>query len=295
VRIYLTGFDGMLGNDVCPELEAAGHALAGLDFVDITDARAIGDDLRAARPEWVLHLAAWTHVDGAESDPDGARRVNVDGTRHVAAAAREAGARLLVVSTDYVYDGTKQEPYVEDDPVAPLGVYGRTKHEAEEAARALCPEVLVVRTAWLYGPPAPRGGGNFVDTMLRLAAERDRIEVVADQVGCPTHTADLARALRALVERGASGIVHAVGSGRTSWHGFAREILRQAGEDPTKIVETTTARFARPAPRPARSVLSTARLEALTGLRMQRWQDALADYLERRGRLAAGRTAGERP
>jgi dTDP-4-dehydrorhamnose reductase len=295
VRIYLTGFDGMLGHDVCPELEAAGHDLAGLDFVDITAAGAIGDDLRAARPEWVFHLAAYTDVDGAEGDEAGARRVNVDGTRHVAAAARDAGARLLVVSTDYVYDGTKQELYVEDDPVAPLGVYGRTKLEAEQVARALLPEVLIVRTAWLYGPPAPRGGGNFVDTMLRLAAERETIDVVADQVGCPTHTADLARALRSLVERGASGIVHAVGRGHTSWYGFAREILRQSGENPDKIRETTTASLARPAPRPACSVLSTARFEALTGSRMQRWEDALADYLERRGRLKAGRAAGERP
>jgi dTDP-4-dehydrorhamnose reductase len=283
LRIYVTGFDGLLGNDLCPELERGGHQLAGLDFIDITDEQLITDDIARARPDWVMHLAAYTSVDGAESHQDDARRINVDGTRHVARAARAVGARLHVVSTDYVYDGCKEEPYLEDDPVGPASVYGRTKLDAEIAAREACPDVLITRTAWLYGPPAPRSGGNFVDTMLRLAAERETIEVVADQEGCPTYSGELARGLRALVEAGASGIVHTAGSGHTSWYGFAREILRQAGDDPEKIVATTAERFARPAPRPQHSVLSGERLRELVGFALKPWQESLADYLTRRG------------
>jgi dTDP-4-dehydrorhamnose reductase len=271
VRIFLTGATGQLG--LALQRVLADHELAAPPEAeaDITQA-AIVDRIAAARPDVVIHAAAYTDVDGAEADPDRAYAVNVDGSRRVAQAAAKTGARMIAISTDYVYDGAKTTPYREDDPVAPLGVYGASKLAGERETLAAKPDAVILRTAWLYGE-----GKNFVRTILRVAAERDELRIVSDQVGSPTWAEDLARVVRALLDVRAAGIYHAVNSGSCSWHEFAVTILRSAGLE-RRVIPISTAELARPAKRPARSVLDSAKLAAL-GIRMRPWQDALADYL----------------
>jgi dTDP-4-dehydrorhamnose reductase len=215
MKIFLTGATGQLGI-------ALRHVLRGHDLVspteteaDITDA-SIAARIADAGPEVVIHAAAYTDVDGAESNPDRAYAVNADGTRNVARGAAKAGARLVAVSTDYVYDGTKTAPYVEDDLVAPLSVYGASKLAGEREALAVKPDAIILRTAWLYGD-----GKNFVRTMIRLAGERSELRVVSDQIGSPTAAVDLAHAIRAVLDTRAAGVYHAVNAGSCSWHEFA--------------------------------------------------------------------------
>lgn len=275
MRVLVTGAAGMLGRDLVPVLEAAGHAVTGIDLeTDIRDPRAIGDAVADAAPGCVVHLAAWTDVDGAEADEPAAYAVNADGAANTARAAAAAGARLVQVSTDYVFPGTDPAGYAEDDPVGPLGAYGRTKLAGELAVRCLHPDARVVRTAWLYG----ERGRNFVDTMLRLGAERDEVAVVADQTGCPTWTRDLAAALRDVIDAPA-GVYHAAGAGSTTWAGLARRVFASAGLG-CRVREITTAELGRPAPRPACSVLTVTRPGAP---RLRAWEDALDDYLATRG------------
>jgi dTDP-4-dehydrorhamnose reductase len=224
----------------------------------------------------VIHAAAYTDVDGAEANSDRAYAVNADGSRNVAHGAAKAGARLFAISTDYVYDGTKATPYVEDDPVAPLSVYGASKLAGEREVLSAVPDAVILRTAWLYGE-----GKNFVRTIIRLAGERSELRVVSDQVGSPTSAEDLARAIRAMLSTLASGVYHAVNAGSCSWHEFAVTILRLAGLD-RPVVPISTADLARPAKRPARSILDCSKLAAV-GVLMRPWQDALADYLRSPG------------
>ena len=211
----------------------------------------------------MLHAAAWTDVDGAEDDPEGARRVNVDGTRNVAAL----GVPVVYYSTDYVFDGTKREPYVESDEPNPLSVYGRTKLEGEREVR----EGWIVRSSWLFGWT----GHNFVRTMLRLGAEREEVAVVADQVGSPTYVGHLAEATRGLPEL-PRGIWHVSAEGECSWADFARAIFEEAGLD-CRVREITTEELARPAPRPAYSVLRTER----DAPRLPHWREGLRACIER--------------
>lgn len=275
MRVLVTGAAGMLGRDLVPTLEAAGHAVTGVDLeTDIRDPRAIGDAVAAAAPECVMHLAAWTDVDGAEADEPAAYAVNAEGAANTARAAAAAGARLVLVSTDYVFPGAERGGYAEDDPVGPRGAYGRTKLAGELAARCLHPDVRVVRTAWLYG----EHGRNFVDTMLTLGAGRDEVAVVADQTGCPTWTRDLAAALRDVIDAPA-GVYHAAGAGSTTWAGLARRVFASAGLG-CRVREITTAELGRPAPRPACSVLAVTRPGAP---RLRAWEDALDEYLATRG------------
>jgi dTDP-4-dehydrorhamnose reductase len=271
MRIFLTGATGQLGI-------ALRHVLSDQDLVappeadaDITDA-SIVTRIADARPDVVIHAAAYTDVDGAEAHPERAYAVNADGSRNVAHGAAKAGARLVAISTDYVYDGAKTAPYVEADPAAPLSVYGASKLAGEREAASAAPDALILRTAWLYGE-----GKNFVRTILRLAGERNELRVVSDQVGSPTATEDLARAIRALLGTRASGIYHAVNAGSCSLHEFAATILRLAGFD-RRVVPIATAELARPAKRPMHSILDCSKLGTL-GIRMRPWQDALADYL----------------
>lgn len=212
----------------------------------------------------VLHAAAWTDVDGAESDPAGAERVNVEGTRNVAAL----GAPIVYFSTDYVFDGTKGEPYVESDEPRPLSVYARTKLEGEREVR----DGWIVRSSWLFGWT----GTNFVRTMLRLGEERDEVSVVADQVGCPTYVGHLAEATREVLTL-PQGIWHVAAEGECSWAGFARAIFEEAGVD-CRVTEITTEELGRPAPRPAYSVLCSERDNAP---RLPHWRDGLRACLER--------------
>ncbi len=276
MRVMVTGAGGMLGVDVVDTARAAGHevdALARGDL-DITDAAAIDRAMKQGGPDVVVNCAAWTDVDGAEDNRDAAFAVNADGAGHVAAGAAAVGALAVHLSTDYVFDGTKTEAYVESDPTGPRSVYGESKLAGERAVAEANPRHMIVRTAWVFGP----AGRNFVETMLGLAAERDEVKVVADQLGCPTYTGHLAAGLLALAESDLTGVVHLAGGGRCSWHEFATEIFKQAEAD-CEAVPCTTDEFPRPAPRPAWSVLGSEVPHAPT---LPPWQEGLAAYLAER-------------
>ncbi|HET8655028.1 MAG TPA: dTDP-4-dehydrorhamnose reductase [Longimicrobiaceae bacterium] len=278
MRIVVTGAGGMLAADLTPELERRGHEVRALTRaeMDVTDAAAARRVLVDSRPDAVIQCAAYTAVDDAEADEAGAFRVNADATRNVASACHEIGALFVYPSTDYVFAGGAGRPYRPEDTTAPLNAYGRSKRAGEEAARA-ARRALVVRTSWLYGA----GGRNFVDMMLQLARERDRIEVVDDQVGRPTWTGSLARALAELTERGAEGVLHVTDAGEpVSWCGFAREIL--AGAFATvDVVAVPSSRFPRPAARPRYSVLDCSTAERVLGRALPPWRESLARYLGR--------------
>ena len=277
MKLLVTGAGGMLGRAVVERAIALGHDVhaAGRARLDVTDPGAPRRVLHEVCPEAVVHCAAYTDVDGAEADPGVAEAVNARGAGHVAAAAAEVGARIVHVSTDYVFDGSKREPWVESDPVAPLGVYGETKLAGERLVAAANPAHAIVRTSWLFGA----GGRNFVDTMLALGAERDEIAVVTDQVGCPTWTGHLAAAVVDLAERPqATGIHHIAGAGACSWNELAREIFARAGID-CRVLPATTEQFPRPARRPAYSVLGSERPDAIV---LPPWEQGLAEYLATR-------------
>jgi dTDP-4-dehydrorhamnose reductase len=265
----VTGAGGMLGQDVLRRAEGAAVGLTRAEL-DVTDRQAVHD---AIGPEdVVVNCAAWTDVDGAEEHPEEALSVNRDGARNVAAAAWT----VIYVSSDYVFDGTMGRPYVESDPVNPISEYGRSKAEGERATLDANPRSHVVRTSWLFGA----GGNNFVDTMLRIGAERDSVRVVDDQVGQPTYTGHLAYALLDLAKREDFGLHHISGWGRCSWYELARYVFERAGID-CAVEPCTTAEFPRPAPRPAFSVLGTERTAHVPAL--PRWERGVDEYLAARG------------
>lgn len=276
-RVALTGAGGMLGRELQRAAEARGVALVAWDraALDVTDAAAVRRALDAAKPDVVLHAAAWTDVDGCETDPDRAFRVNARGAVNVAAACRESGARLVTVSTDYVFPGDRERPWREDDAPSPLSVYGWSKLAAEHATAELGDRGVVARTAWLYADH----GRNFFLTMLRLAETAPRVRVVDDQRGSPTFAADLADALLDLAARAtdgrAAGIYHVTNTGDTTWHGFARAIFAAAGLH-VDVEACTTAEFPRAARRPANSVLADTRRAAAGLSPMPAWEDGLA-------------------
>jgi dTDP-4-dehydrorhamnose reductase len=283
MKILIAGGHGMLGGDVRRAAARAGHepvALARAEL-DVADRGSVERALAAAKPDAVVNCAAWTDVDGAESHPQDAAAVNALGAGNIAQAAARARLPLVHVSTDYVFDGKpplepagRPRPYVESDPTGPLSVYGATKLDGERLVLAASPAHLVVRTAWLFGID----GGNFVATMLRLAQEREAVQVVDDQTGSPTWTGHLAPALIGLLEREVSGLAHLAGGGAVSWNGFAKEIFRQA-EMECEVQAIGSAQMARPAPRPAWSVMESERAEVLP---MPDWRDGLAGYLAAR-------------
>ncbi|WP_226924792.1 dTDP-4-dehydrorhamnose reductase [Georgenia satyanarayanai] len=251
-RWIVTGAGGMLGTDLVALLRARGAQVTALgrQDLDVTDPGQVAELIRDV--DVIVNCAAWTAVDDAEGLEDEAFTLNAVAPQLLARAARLAGARMVHVSTDYVFAGDASRPYAESAALAPRSAYGRTKAAGEWAVRVECPDHLVVRTAWLYGAHGP----CFPRTMARLAGERDALTVVADQVGQPTWTADLADLLVRLVDAGApAGTYHGTSSGETSWHGFTQEIVRTLGKDPAMVRETTSADFPRPAPRPAYSVL----------------------------------------
>lgn len=277
VHLMLTGVYGQLGRALERVARQRGISTTGhdQDTLDIRDAAAVRECVLRLAPTTVINCAAHTAVDACESDEENAYATNADAVGHLAAACDQAGSRLVQISTDYVFAGDGDRPYIETDPTAPLGVYGRTKLRGEERA-AEAHRHLIVRTAWLYG----HGGQNFVEAIRdQLNAGAAPLRVVADQRGSPTNCDDLAEAILDLDQRGATGVVHAVNTGATSWHGFAVEIARQLGIQ-AEIVPVTAAEFPRPAPRPAFSVLDTTLLTSLIGRPMPPWQDALARYLE---------------
>ncbi len=272
-RYLVTGARGMLGADLTLALADRELTALGRADLDITDAAAV--DSAVAGHDIVINAAAYTRVDDAESNEAEAHAINATGAGLLAAAARRHGARLVQVSTDYVFDGTATSPYAEDDPRHPVSAYGRTKAEGEELVLAAHPEgTLVVRTAWLYGAHGP----NFAKTMRRLANDREQLAVVNDQVGQPTWTVDLARRIVEMLDADAPvGIYHGTSSGQASWFDFARAVFAEAGLDPERITPTDSASFVRPAPRPAYSVLAHDAW-ATAGLRpMRDWREALAE------------------
>lgn len=274
-RLLILGGRGMLGVDLAGKgKERCDVTSLDLPEVDITQRDRLLDIVQKARPDFVVNCAAWTDVDGAESNAEAARAVNADGARNAAAAAKHAGARFIHISTDFVFDGKKSGAYTEDDPPNPLSVYGRTKLEGERAVLEENPDALVVRTAWLYG----LHGKNFVAAIFKRAAAGGPLRVVTDQVGSPTWTGDLAGAILALVEKKVSGLVHFANAGRTSRFDQAREILRAAHLS-TEIVPIRAAELASPAERPSRSELSCAKYARLTGLVPRGWEEAQAEFV----------------
>lgn len=260
MRILITGAAGQVGRELVDAFsapEAADHEVRGLARadLDVVDGPAVRAAVHEAEPDVIVHAAAWTAVDACEADPQRAEAINAAGTRHVVRAAGEVGARVVYLSTDYVFDGTKPEPYVETDATNPLSVYGRTKLGGELATR---PEDTVVRTSWVCG----RHGTNMVKTILRLAQEHERLSFVADQRGNPTFADDLAATIRSLVLDEHAGTFHVTNQGSTTWHGFAQAVLEAAGDDPSRVDAITTDQMPRPAPRPANSVLENRALVA---------------------------------
>ncbi len=279
----MAGAAGMLGLDVLRAGERAGYELIGLarPELDIVDEASVDAALARVAPDGVINCAAWTDVDGAETHREQARAVNADGAGHLARAAARAGVPLVHVSTDYVFDGRAPlgpdgapRAYVESDPTGPRSVYGQTKLEGEQQVLAASRRHLVARSAWVFGT----GGRNFAETMLRLADEREAVQVVTDQIGCPTWTGHLAPALLGLLQREVAGLVHLAGTGAVSWNGFAAEIFRQA-DSPCRVEEASSAEMERPAPRPAWSALESERDDVLP---LPPWQDGLAGYLAAR-------------
>jgi dTDP-4-dehydrorhamnose reductase len=278
VKVLVTGAGGQLGHDVAAVCTAAGDEVVAATHadLDVGDRDAVDQAVLALAPDVVVHAAAWTAVDACESDPDRAYRVNALGTRWVADAAHRAGAHLCAVSTDYVFDGTKDGPYVEWDATNPQSVYGRSKLGGEHEVAALAPGSSIVRTSWVCG----EHGHNMVKTVLSLA-DRPELAFVDDQRGCPTFTADLAVAIRRLAVGRVPGTFHVTNQGAVSWYEFVRTILELSGHDPGKVRPIATADLdpPRPAPRPANSVLDNAALR-LAGLPLlPPYQDALAKLL----------------
>ena len=277
MRVVVTGAAGQLGRDLVPALSPHDVVATTRAQCDVSDRDAVFGLITTVRPDVIVHAAAFTAVDACESEPDKAWSVNALGTRHVAEAARLVGAHLCLISTDYVFDGRSAVPYVEWDPTGPLGVYGRSKLGAEQEVVATLPGACIVRTSWLCG----LGGPNFVATMVRLALDgapdERRVPVVNDQHGCPTFTVDLAGVLRRLVVARLGGVFHVTNQGPTTWYELARATFSAAGADPDRIVPIATVdlRPARPAPRPAYSILDNAALR-LSGLALlDDWHDPL--------------------
>ena len=273
MRVLIFGATGMLGKSLMrvwtgDEITGIGSADADIRVPEQVEAQ-----VQRIRPDWIVLSAAYTDVDGCELNPQLANAVNTQGALNVARAAAKAGAKLLFVSTDYVFDGQNTKPYEVDHPRNPINSYGESKAEAEKKILETLPDACVVRTSWLFGA----GGKCFPDTILKIAATRPRIEVVNDQRGCPTYTDDLAAGIMQLCRAGGEGIIHCTNSGDCTWYDFAREILAQAGSS-TQVLPTTSEKFVRPANRPRYSVLSSASLRKY-GVAMRPWQQTLPDYL----------------
>ncbi len=276
MKILILGATGLLGKPLLREWHGDEVIGLGSRDVDIRDEARVREVVRNARPDWIILAAAYTDVDGCESHQDLAFAVNRDGAVNVARAAQSANTKVLFVSSDYVFDGTKTSPYEIGDERNPRSIYGRTKAEAELELLRILPDCCIARTSWLYGI----GGKCFPDTILKLAASRPAIDVVNDQRGCPTYTVDLARAMIALCRKNASGIVHVTNAGDCTWFEFAQEIVKNAGLT-TDVRPVSSQQMARPAPRPAYSVLSATSLGQY-GIVMPGWQDALRRYLKER-------------
>jgi dTDP-4-dehydrorhamnose reductase len=282
MKVAVTGAAGQLGTDLCRRLRAAGHeavALARKDL-DLAHPEQVRETISALAPDWVVNCAAYTQVDRAESEVEQAFAVNRDGARALAQAVARTNGRLLQVSTDFVFDGSQSHPYREEDAASPLGVYGRSKWEGEQAVLDRLPDALIVRTAWVHGAH----GHNFVKTILRLASERERLTIVDDQVGSPSWTGDIAAALARLMEQQAAGIFHYTNEGVASWYDFAWAILEEARGlglvvKNCELVPIPTSAYPTPAKRPAYSVLSKEKIRACLGTAIPHWREGLQSMM----------------
>ena len=276
MQVLIFGATGMLGKALMQRWSEDEVIGLGSSDADIRAPEQVRSAVNQAKPDWIVLAAAYTDVDGCEINPTLAASVNTQGAINVANTAAETDARMLFVSTDYVFDGKNTSPYEVNDVRSPINIYGKSKADAEVGIVGILPDCCIVRTSWLFGP----GGKCFPDTILKLAASRSEIDVVNDQRGCPTYTFDLADAIIKLCRSNARGVVHCTNAGECTWYDFASEILRQAGSA-TKVRPTTSDRFVRPAERPKYSVLSPSSLSGY-GITMRSWQQTLPDYLQQR-------------
>ncbi|CAG5091993.1 DTDP-4-dehydrorhamnose reductase [Thermobacillus xylanilyticus] len=276
MKILVTGAGGQLGRELVllqapRNMEIVGFDRNGLDITDLEHCRRV---IRTHKPDAVIHCAAYTKVDQAESEPDAAYLVNAYGARNAAVAVEEIGAKFIYISTDYVFDGKADKPYREYDRTDPQTVYGRSKLAGEQIVQSLCSRYFIVRTSWVYG----KHGTNFVKTMMKLAGEQDRLTVVRDQIGSPTYALDLARFLLELVRTDYFGIWHASNSGFCSWYEFAKAIFEEKGLN-VQIDSCTSSEFPRPASRPAYSVLDHGAIRMHGLIPLRPWREALRDFL----------------
>jgi len=277
LRILVTGARGMLGTDLVEQLSGK-HQVIGVDVedFDITDVRQVEENVLDFNPELVIHSAAYTNVDGCETNVEQAYRVNAVGSQNMALACQKIDIPMLYIGTDFIFDGSKTTPYLEWDHPNPLSVYGSSKYAGEYFVSHLLQKYYIVRIAWLYG----EHGNNFVKTILRLAAERDKLQVVDDQVGSPTYTRDVALGISKLVRSDNYGVYHMVNKGSVSWYGFAKKILELSGVQGVEVEPITSDKLDRPARRPAYSVLRNFALELTIGDPMRNWEDALEEFIE---------------
>jgi len=277
MKVFVTGVKGQLGFDVVNELEKRGHEAIGVDIdeMDITDEDSVNRVMKAAAPHAVIHCAAYTAVDAAEDHVDLCRNVNACGTKYIAKVCRELDIKMMYISTDYVFNGQGTRPWAPDDSREPLNVYGQTKYEGELAVEENLTRYFIVRIAWVFGV----NGKNFIKTMLNLGKSHDKVTVVADQIGSPTYTYDLARLLVDMIETEKYGCYHATNEGLCSWYEFACEIFKQAGMNVT-VEPVTSDQYPVKAKRPMNSRMNKDKLEENGFQRMPSWQDALKRYLE---------------
>ena len=273
MRILIIGSNGLLGSDLVEDWTGDHLIPATSRDADIRELEQVRQLVTREHPDWIILAAAYTDVDGSERNPDLAFAVNRDGARNVSIVARKLGAKLCYLSTDYVFDGAANRPYEPEDPIHPLNIYGASKAAGEKAVQEEAGHWLIARTSWLFGTARP----SFPERILQAADSQPELKVVADQVGSPTYSRDLARAIRELVRADTRGVLNITNSGSCSWFEFAKETLRRAGRN-TPVYPITSAEAGRPACRPAYSVLSTKALAA-TAITMRSWQEALTAYL----------------
>lgn len=278
-RLLVIGAKGMLGRDLVEILHSSFpiDEVFGwdIDEIDIREENSTVAKIESIRPETVINLAAYTDVDGCELNEEKAFAINAEGMKHVALGAQRYRAKVVYLSTDYVFDGNKSEPYLEDDPPHPLNVYGRSKLKGEQYVQELAKDALIVRTQWLYG----RYGKNFVTSILHQAREKRVLSIVNDQMGSPTYTADLAKAISVLIQSDATGIFHVANGDCCTWYTFGQAILKLSGMEGVEVIPISSKELGRPAPRPSYSVLSTQKLKRKTGMTLRPWSEAVKDYL----------------
>lgn len=284
MKILVTGAKGQLGKKII-DLLGPNHELilTDSDNMDITIPSQIQGVVKATSPDFIIHGAAYTQVDKAEENMEICRRVNAAGTENIAKVAQEHGIPLFYISTDYVFDGEKNEPYTEEDEPHPLSVYGLTKYEGEEFVRNICDKYYIIRTAWVFGElPEGHPGTNFVETMLRLASEKDSLSIVNDQIGSPTYTGDLVEVIKQFIEkRLASGTYHFSGTGAASWYDFAKEIFAR-NDIKIEFKPITSDQYPQKAERPKYSYMSKDKIEKTLGMKVRPWQEMLTEYLTKR-------------